>query len=250
MVSTVFPHDFLWGCATSAFQVEGAYNEDGKGLSLADLRSMAIDPAEEPTKALANVGDTLADSRVASDFYHRWQEDLRLMKELGLKSYRFSIAWTRIFPNGDEAQPNAKGLEFYDHVIDRLREYGIEPVVTIYHFDFPCGLQQKYGGWANRQSVEDFTRYASTLFAHFKGEQRAECHDPPGWLPWHHRKGHPQTRAAAPSVQPPYVPCLRQGHCRLPPYRPGRKDRACYGLLPAVSCGQHPRQCSGGQKCR
>ena len=67
------------------------------------------------------------------------------MKELGLKSYRFSIAWTRIFPNGDEAQPNAKGLEFYDHVIDRLREYGIEPVVTIYHFDFPCGLQQKYG---------------------------------------------------------------------------------------------------------
>ena len=141
MISTVFPHDFLWGCATSAFQVEGAYNEDGKGLSLADLRSMAIDPAEEPTKALANVGDTLADSRVASDFYHRWQEDLRLMNELGLKSYRFSIAWTRIFPNGDEAQPNAKGLEFYDHVIDRLREYGIEPVVTIYHFDFPhCGL--------------------------------------------------------------------------------------------------------------
>ena len=169
MVSTVFPHDFLWGAATSAFQVEGAYNEDGKGLSLADLRSMAIDPAEEPTKALANVGDTLADSRVASDFYHRWQEDLRLMKELELKSYRFSIAWTRILPNGDEAHPNAKGLEFYDHVIDRLREYGIEPVVTIYHFDFPCGLQQKYGGWANRQSVEDFTRYASTLFAHFKG---------------------------------------------------------------------------------
>ena len=122
MVSTVFPHDFLWGAATSAFQVEGAYNEDGKGLSLADLRSMAIDPAEEPTKALANVGDTLADSRVASDFYHRWQEDLRLMKELELKSYRFSIAWTRIFPNGDEAHPNAKGLEFYDHVIDRLRE--------------------------------------------------------------------------------------------------------------------------------
>lgn len=91
MISTVFPHDFLWGCATSAFQVEGAYNEDGKGLSLADLRSMAIDPAEEPTKALANVGDTLADSRVASDFYHRWQEDLRLMKELGLKSYRFPL---------------------------------------------------------------------------------------------------------------------------------------------------------------
>lgn len=97
----------------------------------------------------------LPTAALASDFYHRWQEDLRLMKELGLKSYRFSIAWTRIFPNGDEAQPNAKGLEFYDHVIDRLREYGIEPVVTIYHFDFPCGLQQKYGGWANRQSVED-----------------------------------------------------------------------------------------------
>lgn len=167
-----FPENFLWGCATSAFQVEGAYNEDGKGLSLADVRSMSVDPTEEPTKVLANVGDEIADSKIASDHYHRWEEDVELMKELGLKSYRFSIAWTRIYPNGDDEQINEKGLAFYDKLIDRLNKYGIEPVVTIYHFDFPCGIQKKYGGWRNKQSIEDFNRYACTLFEHFKGRVR------------------------------------------------------------------------------
>ncbi|MFR0977956.1 MAG: family 1 glycosylhydrolase [Holdemania filiformis] len=89
MNKIVFPKDFLWGAATSAFQAEGAYNEDGKGLSLADIRSMNINPDEEPTKALANKGDKIADSTVASDHYHHWEEDLALMKECGLKSYRF-----------------------------------------------------------------------------------------------------------------------------------------------------------------
>ena len=145
MTEIRFDDNFLWGCATSAFQVEGAYKEDGKGLSLADLRSMSINPAEEPTKALANTGDKIADSTVASDQYHRWEEDLALMKECGLKSYRFSIAWTRIFPEGDDAEVNRAGIEFYDKIIDRLNKYGIEPIVTIYHFDFPAGLQRKYG---------------------------------------------------------------------------------------------------------
>lgn len=172
MKKSVFPEHFLWGCATAAFQVEGAYMEDGKGLSLADLRSMSINPAEEPTKALANVGDEIADSRVASDHYHHWEEDLALMKEAGLKSYRFSIAWTRIFPCGDEAEPNPKGLAFYDRLIGRLNEYGIEPIVTLYHFDFPVGIQKKYGGWASRQAIGDFVRYAVTLFSHFKGRVR------------------------------------------------------------------------------
>jgi len=167
-----FPANFLRGAATSAFQVEGAFNEDGKGLSLADLRSMSIDPNEEVTKALAVAGDLIADSKVASDHYHHLDEDLELMKELGLKSYRFSIAWTRIFPNGDDENVNKEGLAFYDKLINKLNEYGIEPVVTLYHFDFPYGLQEKYGGWANRQSIEDFHRYACTMFHHFKGRVR------------------------------------------------------------------------------
>ena len=171
-MNDIFSENFLWGCATSAFQVEGAYAEDGKGLSLADVRSMSINPAEEPTKALANVGDEIADSKIASDHYHRWEEDLLLMKELGLKSYRFSIAWTRIYPNGDDEQINEKGLAFYDKIINRLNGYGIEPIVTIYHFDFPYSLQKKYGGWSDKQSIEDFDRYASTLFEHFKGRVR------------------------------------------------------------------------------
>lgn len=163
------PENFLWGAATAAFQVEGAYNEDGKGLSLADIRSMNIDPSEEPTKALANQGDKIADSTIASDHYHHWEEDVALMKELGLKSYRFSIAWTRIFPNGNDSEVNKAGLKFYDNLINRLNEYGIEPVVTIYHFDFPASLVEQYGGWMSRKSIDDFVRYASTLFTHFKG---------------------------------------------------------------------------------
>ena len=172
MNKIVFPKDFLWGAATSAFQAEGAYNEDGKGLSLADIRSMNINPDEEPTKALANKGDKIADSTVASDHYHHWEEDLALMKECGLKSYRFSIAWTRIFPNGDDEEPNQKGVQFYENIIDRLNEYGIEPIITLYHFDFPAGLQKKYGGFSNRQAIVDFVRYASFLFKHFKGKVR------------------------------------------------------------------------------
>lgn len=164
-----FPKNFMWGCATSAFQVEGAYNEDGKGLSLADLRSMTLNPAEEPSKALANPGDNIADSRTASDHYHHWREDVALMQQLGLRSYRFSIAWTRIYPNGDDDMPNPKGLAFYDNLINALLAAKIEPIVTLYHFDFPASLQRKYGGWASRQSIANFVQYASTLFEHFKG---------------------------------------------------------------------------------
>lgn len=172
MTEINFKEGFLWGCATSAFQVEGAYAEDGKGLSLADLRSMNIDPEEEPTKTLANSGDKIADSTVASDHYHRWEEDLALMKECGLRSYRFSIAWTRIFPNGNDEVPNQRGVDFYDKLINQLIEYKIEPIVTLYHFDFPLALQQKYGGWADRRSINDFDRYARFLFKHFKGRVR------------------------------------------------------------------------------
>ncbi|WP_265455749.1 glycoside hydrolase family 1 protein [Enterococcus sp. HY326] len=145
---------FLWGASTSAFQVEGAYREDGKGLSIADVRSF-------------KKSDKQLDTKVTVDHYHHWREDVQLMKELGLKSYRFSISWPRIFPNGDEMEPNQAGLKFYHQLIDTLLENGIEPIVTMYHFDQPLGLIEKYGGWISRKSVADFVKYGQCLLEEF-----------------------------------------------------------------------------------
>ena len=148
-----FPKDFWWGASSSAFQIEGGWNEDGKGMSVADFNSF-------------KKSDVQADSKVASDFYHRWQEDIALMRELGLKAYRFSIAWSRIIPDGDGAV-NEAGIAFYNQVIDRLLESGIVPFVTLYHFDLPWALVEKYNGWASRQCVDAFARYAQVCFDAF-----------------------------------------------------------------------------------
>lgn len=142
-----FPKNFLWGGSTSAYQVEGAYNEDGKGLSVQDTKE--ITP-----------GTT--DFKVASDHYHRYKEDIALFSELGFKAYRFSVAWTRIFPNGD-GEINEKGIEFYSNLIDECLAYNIEPIVTMYHFDLPDQLNQK-GGWSNPYTSEAFVNYAKVLF--------------------------------------------------------------------------------------
>lgn len=147
---------FLWGAATSAFQVEGAYNEDGRGLAMTDVRSFKKSHKQ-------------ADTKVAMDHYHRYEEDIQLMKELGINSYRFSISWTRIFPNGDDVKPNRKGVQFYDRIVDLLLENNIEPVITLHHYDFPVALLEKYGGWLSRQMIDDFERYAIFMFEHFKG---------------------------------------------------------------------------------
>lgn len=151
---TGFRKDFLWGASTSAFQVEGAFDVDGKGLSVADLASFKH-------------SDTYADTKIASDFYHHLEEDVALMAELGLKSYRFSINWTRIFPKGDEEKPNQKGLDFYRKLFKELQKYSIEPIVTLYHFDLPFGLVEKYGGWASRECIDDFVKYATVCFEEF-----------------------------------------------------------------------------------
>ena len=154
-----FPENFLWGASTSAFQVEGGYNEDGKGLSTADVASFQH-------------ADTYADTKVAADFYHRYKEDIAMMSELRLKSYRFSINWTRIFPNGDDAEPNRAGIDFYNRIFDELERYGIEPIVTLYHFDMPQHLVDKYGGWASRQCIDDYVRYAEICFREFGGRAK------------------------------------------------------------------------------
>ncbi len=143
-----FPEDFLWGASSAAFQCEGAAHEDGKGLSVMDVRK--IDPS-------------ICNFDVASDHYHRYKEDIALMKEMGLKAYRFSIAWTRIFPNGN-GEVNQKGVDFYNDLIDEIVKAGITPIATIYHFEYPQGLIEQYGGWLDRRSIDDYVNYAEFLF--------------------------------------------------------------------------------------
>ncbi|REK60297.1 MAG: 6-phospho-beta-glucosidase [Geobacillus sp.] len=145
-----FPTGFLWGGSTSAYQVEGAWNEDGKGPSV-------IDMAKHP--------EGTTDFKVASDHYHHYKEDIALLAEMGFKAYRFSIAWTRIYPHGD-GELNEKGLQFYDNLINEVIHHGIEPIVTIYHFDLPYALQAK-GGWSNRATIDAYVNYCRTLFEHF-----------------------------------------------------------------------------------
>lgn len=150
-----FPKDFLWGASTSAFQVEGAYAEDGKGLTVADLRCMESGKKKK-----------IADIQIASDFYHRYKEDVELMKLCGLKSFRFSISWARLYPDCS-GRLNKKGIDFYDKLIYTLLESGIEPIVTLYHFDLPQWMMEEYGGFASRQAITDFLKYAKTCFLYF-----------------------------------------------------------------------------------
>ncbi|WP_252238450.1 glycoside hydrolase family 1 protein [Clostridium sp. VAP51] len=145
-----FPENFLWGGSTSAYQVEGAWNEEGKGLSV-------IDMCDHP--------EGTADFKIASDHYHRFKEDVKLFSEMGLKAYRFSIAWTRIIPQGT-GEVNEKGIKFYNDLIDELNKYNIEPVVTMFHFDLPYALEEK-GGWSNRDTIDAFSKYAKVLFERF-----------------------------------------------------------------------------------
>ncbi|MBB5887387.1 glycoside hydrolase family 1 protein [Lactovum miscens] len=152
-----FPADFLWGSASAAYQIEGAPFEDGKKASVWD------NFVRIPGKTFKGTnGD------VAVDHYHRYKEDVALMKELGLKSYRFSVAWSRIFPDG-KGKVNEPGLKFYSDLIDELIANNIEPVVTIYHWDLPQALEDEYHGWESRQIIPDFVNYAETLFNAFKG---------------------------------------------------------------------------------
>ena len=146
-MSNVFPDDFLWGTATASYQIEGAAQKDGRGVSIWDTFS------KTPGKVVGNDnGD------VACDHYHRYPEDIEIMKDLGVKAYRFSIAWPRLFPNGDGVREE-RGFNFYNNLIDSLIEAGIEPMVTLYHWDLPQQLEDA-GGWANRATAEAFTDYA------------------------------------------------------------------------------------------
>ncbi|MGB7474553.1 6-phospho-beta-glucosidase [Trichococcus sp.] len=160
-----FPEGFFWGGATAANQFEGGWDADGKGPSVIDQLTCSRDFAER----FAGIGDYYP-SHVGIDFYHRYKEDIALFAEMGFRMFRMSIAWTRIFPQGDELEPNEAGLAFYDDVFDELAKYGIEPLVTISHFEMPQYLVDHYGGWRNRKLVSFFERYATTLFERYQGK--------------------------------------------------------------------------------
>ena len=153
-----FPAGFLWGGAVAANQCEGAYNEDGKGISTQDVTPRGIKGpiTKEPTPDNMKL--------VGIDFYHRYKEDIKLFAEMGFKVFRTSIAWSRIFPNGDEKEPNEKGLQFYDDLFDELLKHGIEPLVTISHYETPLNLSVQYDGWINRDMISFYERYVRTIF--------------------------------------------------------------------------------------
>lgn len=167
-----FKKDFLWGGAVAANQCEGAYQEGGKGLSLVDVLPGGTQRREvlfEPQK-LAGKRFDYYPSHESIDFYHTYKEDIKLFAEMGFKVFRTSISWPRIFPKGDELEPNENGLEFYDRLFDELLKYGIEPLVTLNHFDTPMQLIEEYGGWRNRKLIEFYERYAKTVFNRYKNK--------------------------------------------------------------------------------
>jgi 6-phospho-beta-glucosidase len=153
-----FPDGFLWGGAVAANQCEGAYNEDGKGLSTQDVTPQGI----KGPRTIEPTPDNM--KLVGIDFYHRYKDDIKLFAEMGFKVFRTSIAWSRIFPNGDEKEPNEKGLQFYDDLFDELLKHGIEPLVTISHYETPLNLSIKYDGWINRDMISFYERYVRTIF--------------------------------------------------------------------------------------
>ncbi|EMA4140094.1 6-phospho-beta-glucosidase [Cronobacter turicensis] len=160
-----FPDGFLWGGAVAANQVEGAYLTDGKGLSTSDVQPRGIlGPVVEREPGDSGIKD------VAIDFYHRYPDDIALFAEMGFSCLRVSIGWTRIFPNGDEHEPNEAGLAFYDKLFDELAAHNITPLVTLSHYEMPWGLVKQYGGWGNRETIGFFERYARTVFTRYQSK--------------------------------------------------------------------------------
>ena len=167
----IFREDFLWGGATAANQYEGGWDADGKGESVADhCTNGSHKEAKWVTKAIEK--DRLYPSHEATDFYHHYKEDIALFAEMGFKTFRLSINWTRIFPTGMEEEPNEAGLQFYDNVFDELARYGIEPLVTISHYEMPYALVEKCNGWEGREVIDYFFKYAITLFKRYDGKVR------------------------------------------------------------------------------
>jgi len=164
-----FPKNFLWGGAIAANQCEGAWNDAGKGVSVPDLCTNGT--VTQPKQITAAVRpDLYYPSHTASDFYHHYEEDIRLLGEMGFQVFRLSINWTRIFPTGMEEEPNEQGLAFYDRVFACCKKYGIKPLVTISHYEMPYALVEKYNGWYSREVIDLFLRYCKVIFERYQND--------------------------------------------------------------------------------
>ena len=167
-----FRNDFLWGGATAANQCEGAYNVDGRGLANVDVAPHGPERyavVSGQRKMLDFEDGYYYPAQTGIDFYHHYKEDIALFAEMGFKTFRMSLAWTRIFPNGDETEPNEAGMAFYEDVFRECQAHGIEPLVTITHFDCPIHLIKEYGGWRNRKLIDFYKNLATTIFTRYKG---------------------------------------------------------------------------------
>ncbi len=176
-----FPEGFLWGGATAANQCEGAWNEDGKGMSVADCSTYKpnVDPkdyvaqhgitSKQVEEAMNSDSIELYGKRHGIDFYHRYEGDLDLFQEMGFKTLRVSIQWTRIYPTGLEEEPNEKGLQFYENLFRSMKQRGIEPLVTLHHYEMPLYLANHYDGWYRREVIDLFIKFCKTVFARYKG---------------------------------------------------------------------------------
>lgn len=167
MNKSVFPEGFYWGGATASNQCEGAWQQDGKGETCTDhLTSGTKDSPRRFTSAIEP--DSIYPSHEAIDHYNRYESDIKLFAEMGFKMYRFSINWTRIFPHGDDDEPNQKGLEHYRKVLECCHKYNIEPLVTMFHYEFPYHLTKKWNGWEDRRTIDCFVKYTTTIMTEYK----------------------------------------------------------------------------------
>ena len=175
-----FPEGFLWGGAVAANQYEGGWNEGGKGVSVSDCARHHLDvdvqdyakqneiSTKEILEAMKSDDTSLYPKRHGSDGYHHYKEDIKLFAEMGFKVFRLSIAWSRIFPNGDDKEPNEEGLKFYDDIFDECHKYGIEPLVTMSHYEPPINLVLNYNGWYDREIIDMFVKYVDVITDRYK----------------------------------------------------------------------------------
>ncbi len=166
-MNNTFPNNFLWGGAVAAHQLEGGWNADGKGVSVVDVLTAGAHGVQRRITDGVLDGESYPNQQ-AVDFYHHYKQDIQLFAEMGFKCFRTSIAWTRIFPNGDETEPCEAGLKFYDDLFDELLKYGIEPVVTLSHFEMPYHLAKNYHGWMNRKVIDFFVNYSMTVIKRYQ----------------------------------------------------------------------------------
>ena len=251
-MTNAFPEGFLWGGAVAANQLEGAYLEDGKLPSIQDVmpKGIAAPPTEEPTP------DNLKLEGI--DFYHRYESDLDLFAEMGFTAFRFSVAWSRIFPRGDEEAPNEAGLAFYDRLIDACLSRGMTPVITISHYETPLHLARAYNGWVDRRMIAFYERYARTLFERFAdrveywltfNEINAVLHAPPSRGRHLDAEGGPLPPGPLPGGAP-RAGGLGVGDPDRPRDRPGAEDRVHGHRFSRLPAHARPVRRVGGQTVR